>query len=131
MSASLTESERDYVLARLDRDHIAELAEQVAVALATGSSIEACYMPGDGTYYALLFAPLNGDVAGAPGGGTNGQPPSRWWRGDLFVAHGQAGTHADFPRGHDPKFVALQLTDSPASQLAIAELIRAVQERLE
>lgn len=128
MITPLTTEEREYVLGRLDRAHIDELASEITDVLVTGSAVEACYMPGDGTWYALLFAPLDW-LVGAAGGGTKGYPPSRWWRGQVFVAYGQRGTFTDFLPVDDPEYVASRLTDNHASCLAIAELIRAVQEQ--
>ena len=60
---------REYVLGRLDREHIADLADQAQSCLRElGRAVELCYMPGDATWYSITIAPM-WHVIGAPGGG--------------------------------------------------------------
>ena len=124
--ADLTQPDRDYILARLDRTHIAQIALQVRDAIHDGHAIEACYQPGDGTWYSLTFAPVGGTVGG-DGGGTGGYPPSSYYGPrPLLIIYAQTGRFTAFHDHSDPVWVAAELTDSPASQLAIAQLIEAV-----
>lgn len=122
---ALTPKEREFVLTRLDREHIADVAARVRAQLNAGAAVEACYMPGDGTWYALVFTPL-GLLVGGLGGGTNGNAPHTLFPGStLLVAYGQNGTLVDLYPNCDLEERAARLTSS-ASALAIAELLRAV-----
>lgn len=122
----LTVDERQYVLARLDREHLESVARQVRDELRDGYPVEACYMPGDGTWYSLVFVPLD-VVVGAPGGGTRGQEPHSYFPGArLLVVYSQRGTLVDLWDSRDLDEAASTLADSPASAVAIAELLKAV-----
>ena len=126
----LTTAEKNYVLSRLDRAHIAEIAEQVRARLGFHTVVEACYQPGDGTWYSLLFVPLDA-LVGGKGGDSNDKPPHSYFSDSYFsdglVVYGQHGTTVEFfTILSDPDYAADQLTDNSASALAIAELLRAV-----
>lgn len=124
----LTSAERRFVLERLDPEHVLGVAVRVKACLNSGRAVEACYMPGDGTHYALMFAPLGGAV-GAPGGGSGGNAPGSYWHGSqMLIVYGQREKAVAFSVADDPEWTAGQLTDSPASVLAIAALLRAVVE---
>lgn len=123
----LTAEDRKYVLQRLDRDHIADVAARVRAQLNSGSAVEACYQPGDGTWYALFFVPL-GELAGGNGGGTSDNAPHHLFHGStLLVVYGQKGTVVDIYPNCDLEERASKLTEQ-ASALAIAELLKAVTE---
>jgi hypothetical protein len=121
----LTDPEREYVVNRLDRDHVVQVAAGVLRELGNGRAVEACYQPGDGTSYALMFVPM-GAVVGGNGGGTAGYAPSRWFNGGTLIVYGQRGSAFDAYSGCDAEYVASELTDNPASALAIAVLLREV-----
>lgn len=123
--SALTDSEREYVLARLDREHIAEIAERIRYDLEHDHRVEACYQPGDGTSYGLLFV-SRGPVAGAVGGGTGNRPPSRYFTGDVVIVYGQRSTVFDWYEHCDIAYAAACLSDNRASALAISELLRAI-----
>lgn len=127
--SALTVEDRAYVLDRLDRAHIAEVAGNVRAHLDRQAVVEACYQPGDATWYSLLFVPLAAVVSGE-GGGTAGYGPQSFYApGGLLVSYGQRGTCAEIiVGGCDPDFAAEKLSPNPASALAIAELLRAVLE---
>lgn len=120
-------ADREYVLGRLDRKHIEELGKEIRHALYLGHAVEACYQPGDATWYALVFArPF---LHGSEGGGTAGSGPSSYiGNGRTFISYLQRGTISDFGALDDPEWVAGKLTDNNASALAIAELIKEVQQ---
>ena len=124
---SMAEEDRAYVIDRLDREHIEELAEKIALSLELGHAIEACYQPGDATWYSLVFGRCT--LLGAAGGGGTGQAPSSWIGKDrVFIAYTQLSTVASFGEHDDPEWVAMKLTDNRASALAIAQLIKAVMD---
>jgi hypothetical protein len=126
---SMKEEDRAYVLDRLDREHIEELAEKIALSLELGHAIEACYQPGDATWYSLVFGRCT--VLGAAGGGGDYplSPPSSYIGQDrVFIAYVQPGSVASFGKHDDPEWVAMKLTDNRASALAIAALIKAVMD---
>lgn len=122
----LTDEQRQDVLDELDHEHILDLAEIVKQQLAANRAVEACYMPGDGTYYALVFVPLP-NPAGARGGGTGGWPAHTFFHGaHVLVVYAQRETIVAFGEGDSPELAAAELTDNPASAVAIAELLKAV-----
>ena len=83
---------RQFVLSRLDKEHVQVCARRAASALEAEGRVEVCYQPGDGTWYALFIAtaPV---LVGAAGGGTADQSP-RTYMGDatFLVASLQLGT---------------------------------------
>lgn len=119
---------REYVLGRLDRDHIADLAAQAKLALRKGETIELAYMPGDMTWYALIIAPV-WNVGSAPSvGATDGTPQSYIGApGGYVLVYCQSGRAVWFDNDDDFEWVCTKFEDTPeASQLAIAELLKAV-----
>lgn len=124
---SMEAEDRAYVLDRLDQEHIQELAEKIAVSLELGHAIEACYQPGDATWYSLVFGRCT-LLGAAGGGGTGGAATSFIGKDRVFIAYVQRSTVASFVEGDDPEWVAMKLTDNRASALAIAQLIRAVMD---
>lgn len=100
--ADLTE----LVKGELDWPYVEAVAEDVAAALWEGAPMEACFQPGDGTRYDLVFVPLQG-IAAAPPRVKDGETWSRTVaagidrdRGTALVAylrHGAAGL--DFRSG--------------------------------
>lgn len=125
-TSDLTDADLAFLRDRLDSGHIKEVAKHVRAQFALGNAVEACYQPGDLTWYALMFVPKWGPVVGAAGGGTAGQAPTRWFTGDVLIVYGQRGTMVDASVGQDPEYLALKLTDNKASAVAIAELLREV-----
>lgn len=121
---------RQYVLDRLDRDHIEALAEQAKVALFVhDKAIELCYQPGDATWYSIIIAPISG-VFGAPGGGS-GENPVRSYIGatktaTYAVVYSQREQVAFCDPEDDMEWIAQKFDVTEASQLAIAELLKAV-----
>lgn len=111
---------------RLDQEHIETLAEAIKVKLANGyEGIEVAYMPGDATWYALVFARL--PLVGAPGGGSMGSWSSYIGRERIFVTWLQQSTWTSFDETDDPVWVAGKLSpDNVASQVALTELLKAV-----
>ena len=124
---------RQYVLDRLDRDHIRRLAEQAKVPLREmGRTVELTYMPGDATWYSIVIAPVS-DVIGAPGGGhlkplegggdrqsyigANGPLPV------FMIAHAQSEKVVFCGDNEDWEWIAQKFDTTEASQLAIAELL--------
>lgn len=69
-----TASDLEYVLGKLDREHVAELVVKARVTwdLTSAEAFELTYMPGDGTHYALVFTIVRDsfEVYTAEGGGT-------------------------------------------------------------
>lgn len=125
---SMTEEDRAYVIDRLDHEHIGELAEKINLGLDLGHAVEACYQPGDATWYSLVLArPF---LHGAAGGGEGGAGPRSYiGQGRTFIAYVQRGTISDFGERDDPEWVGNKLSpDNNASALAISELIREVME---
>ena len=118
---------REYVLGRFDRDHIADLAEQAKLALAKGETIELAYMPGDMTWYSIIIAPL-WNLGSAPSvGATDGHPQSYIGGiGQYVIVHAQSESVAWCSHGDDMEWVASKFATTEASQLAIAELLKAV-----
>jgi hypothetical protein len=125
----LNEADRAYVLDRLDRAHVETVAANVRSFIFADppQAVEACYQPGDGTWYSLVFAPLA--LTGAEGGGTGGQPPVAYNGRGVLVAYQQKQAMAvvhphDLP---DLEWLVVERFDvTPASQLAIAELLKEV-----
>lgn len=120
---------RQYVLGRLDREHITTLAERGKAVLATGQAVELCYQPGDATWYSLIIAPVS-QLRGAGGGGTSGFMPTSYigvHNEDAYVI-----VYAQREEAHwccpedDMEWLASKFDVSEASQLAIAELLKAV-----
>jgi len=132
---TLSVEDRDYVLKRLDQEHVRQVAAMVRAWIEAGKSCEACYQPGDGTWYSLVFAPLN-VLVGAPGGGTNGQPPKRYNGHGVLVCYQQeaevtAGGTFVLPgtvQGLEEleHIVNKYVETTPASALAIAALLEQV-----
>ncbi len=128
---------REYILGRLDRGHIRELADQASSSLfELGHAIELCYMPGDATWYSLTIAPVWHTV-GAPGGGHHdmsnvdqsyiGVHDSR---NVFLIAYAQIDQVVFCSDEEDWEWIAAKFDKStPASQLAIAELLKAVFDR--
>jgi hypothetical protein len=132
----LPKSDREFVLDRLDRDHINDLAEQAKLALfIQNMAIELCYQPGDATWYSLIIAPVRG-LAGAPGGGTGdnaaqsyiGNSPRLQETGHhtFIIVYAQRETVAWFKADDDFEWIASKLIDLPGSALAIAQLLKAI-----
>ena len=128
---------REYVLNRLDREHIGELADQAQTCLrSTGRAVELCYMPGDATWYSIVIAPV-WHVIGAPGGG---HLKGLGEGGDLDVSyigvngslnvfvifHAQSGSTVFCSDQEDWEWIAQKFETTEGSQLAIAELLKAV-----
>jgi hypothetical protein len=125
---------REYVLGRLDREHIADLADQAQSCLRElGRAVELCYMPGDATWYSLTIAPV-WHVVGAPGGGHSDSANSfdtsyigvHDKRNIFLIAHGQSGQVVFCSDQEDWEWIAQKFDTTEASQLAIAELLKAV-----
>lgn len=125
---------REYVLGRLDREHIAELADQAQSCLhELGQAVELCYMPGDATWYSITIAPM-WHVIGAPGGGhrTDSTDEDQSYVGinspqNIFlIAHAQSGQVVFCSDQEDWEWIAQKFDTTEASQLAIAELLKAV-----
>lgn len=57
-SIEVWEDEKGYVCEGLDLDYIDGVAADLADSLFVGASAEACYQPGDGTRYSMIFVPL-------------------------------------------------------------------------
>lgn len=125
---------REYVLGRLDREHIAELADQAQSCLRElGRAVELCYMPGDATWYSITIAPV-WHVIGAPGGGhrEDGDRLDQSYvgvhdsRNIFMIAYAQSGGVVFCSDQEDWEWIAQKFDSTPASQLAIAELLKAV-----
>lgn len=125
---------REYVLGRLDREHIAELADQAQSCLRVlGRAVELCYMPGDGTWYSITIAPM-WHVIGAPGGGhledatflDQSFVGIHDSRNTFMIAYGQSGEVVFCSDQENWEWIAQKFNSTPASQLAIAELLKAV-----
>lgn len=118
----------DTVVAGLDRDHILDIAEMIKVELATGRAVEAAYMPGDATWYALLF--VRPSLTSAPGGGRGNDfhiPSQIGTSNRTYVSWLQRSTWTSFDTLDDAIWVAGKLSpDNVASQIAIAELLKEV-----
>lgn len=54
----MSDDRRAETLARLDGTYVETVAREVAAVLSRGRPVEACYQPGDGTRYGLVFTPL-------------------------------------------------------------------------
>jgi hypothetical protein len=123
---SLTEADREFILGRLDRGHINEIAREVRAALNRGETIEATYCPGDGTYYALLFT--EGPSSTVSGSGGGGCSPRRYHAPPgYYVAWLQGDQVFYCPDGVSADWAASRLSTTPGSQLAIAELLAAIR----
>lgn len=141
----MTADDLEYVFGRLDPLHYEPLAAQARAAwefevafseveTRGSAAFELCYQPGDGTHYALVFAPVTWPVFGAPGGGTGGGEPgsgSGVYPRDgrhALATYLQRGTSMIF--GLDefvhPTRVAEGLGPNPASALAIAVLLNEI-----
>jgi hypothetical protein len=127
---------REYVLGRLDREHIAELADQAQSCLRElGRAVELCYMPGDATWYSITIAPV-WHVVGAPGGGHRSNDgayddveQSYYGVRDrkvFMIAYAQKNEVVFCSDDEDWEWIAQKFDSTPASQLAIAELLKAV-----
>jgi hypothetical protein len=123
--------DRESVVARLDRDHIENLAEQAKSKLWSGQAVELEYVPGNATWYALILAPVN-HLIGAPGGGNTKSflgwsPKSFLGECTHVVVYAQRERAAWFdPELHDMDWVAAKLTDNEHDVVAIGELLQAV-----
>ena len=125
---------REYVLNRLDREHIASLADQAQSCLRElGRAVELCYMPGDATWYSITIAPM-WHVVGAEGGG-HAAGHDGWdasyvgIHGDqniFLIAHAQTEHVVFCSDQEDWEWIAQKFPTTEASQLAIAELLKAV-----
>ncbi len=127
----LSVQDRQYVIDRLDQDHIDLIAKAVRFVLSCNGAAEACYQPGDGTWYSLVFAPL--ELVGAAGGGTAGSEPSHYRGAGVLVLLQQDGdSFVVSPERHgDPLdawtwMVESNIDTTPASVLAIAVLLEKV-----
>jgi hypothetical protein len=120
---------RKYVLDRLDGDHIAWLAHGAQAALLAGKSIEIAYMPGDATWYSLVIAQVD-DIIGAPGGGhlTDDHLTQSYLGGigTYVIVYAQRNQAHFYSPGDDIEWLASKFDVTEASQLAIAELLKAV-----
>lgn len=128
---------REYVLGRLDRGHIRELADQAQSCLRElGRPVELCYMPGDATWYSITIAPM-WHVIGAPGGGHSDTTDAvdqsyigiHGSRNIFLIAYAQTGQVVFCSDQEDWEWIAQKFDSTPASQLAIAELLKAVFDR--
>ena len=121
---------REYVLDRLDRDHILALAAQAKSALFDyDKAVELCYQPGDATWYSIIIAPVAG-VFGAPGGGS-GDDYVRSYIGatktaTYVIVYAQRGQAVWCTRDDSMEWIASKFDVTEASQLAIAELLHEV-----
>ena len=126
---------REYVLGRLDREHIADLADQAQSCLRElGRAVELAYMPGDATWYSITIAPV-WHVVGAGGGGhrpgVEGSFDTSYIgvhdnRNIFLIAHAQSGQVVFCSDQEDWEWIAQKFDTTEASQLAIAELLKAV-----
>jgi hypothetical protein len=126
---------REYVLGRLDREHIADLADQAQSCLRElGRAVELCYMPGDATWYSITIAPM-WHVIGAQGGGhspdSSGMIDQSYVgihdnRNIFLIAHAQTREVVFCSDQEDWEWIAQKFDTTEASQLAIAELLKAV-----
>lgn len=120
---------RAYVLARLDGDHIAWLAHDAQAALLAGKTIEIAYMPGDATWYSVVITQID-DVIGAPGGGHVADDRLRQSYyggiGTYIVVYSQRNQAHPYTPGDDVEWLAQKFDTTEASQLALAELLKAV-----
>ena len=127
---------RKYVLDRLDREHIATIAERARVRLARGEAVELSYMPGDATWYSLVITPVHRTI-GAPGGGhVKGSPVTTDYDQSYIGVYGPLTAyvifHAQTKSGvfcsaeEDWEWITQEFNTTEASQLAIAELLKAV-----
>lgn len=125
---------REYVLGRLDREHITELADQAQSCLRElGRAVELCYMPGDATWYSITIAPM-WHVIGAPGGGHREDADAldqsyigiHGSQNIFLIAHAQSGQVVFCSDQEDWEWIAQKFDTTEASQLAIAELLKAV-----
>lgn len=123
-SMFLTDEEYAYVIGRLDRQHILDVAEQARVKLQRGQTVELCYQPGDATWYSLILGRVD-NVLGAEGGGTAGMGPTSFIGGEgtyvLVYAQREAATY--FSGDENWEWVASKVTDNRASTVAIAQLL--------
>jgi hypothetical protein len=119
-------SDKQYFEERLDHEHVLGLAETIKLRFANGAgAVEACYQPGDGTWYALLFA--RPELVGAAGGGTQGNSPStQVGRERMFVSYLQQSTWASFGELDDPYWIAGKLTDNEVGIVALAAILKEV-----
>jgi len=125
---------REYVLNRLDREHIDELADQAQSCLRElGRAVELCYMPGDATWYSITIAPM-WHVIGASGGGHRADAVDvdqsyvgiHDSRNIFLIAHAQTDHVVFCSDQEDWEWIAQKFPTTEASQLAIAELLKAV-----
>lgn len=125
---------REYVLGRLDREHIAELADQAQSCLRElGQAVELCYMPGDATWYSITITPV-WHVVGASGGGHSATDAdvAQSYIGlhdnlkVFLIAHAQTEKAVFCTDQEDWEWIAQKFPTTEASQLAIAELLKAV-----
>lgn len=120
---------RKYVLDRLDGEHIAWLAHDGQAALLAGKTIEVTYMPGDATWYSIVIAQVD-DIIGAPGGGhVTDEYLCQSYVGGIgtyVIVYAQRNQAFFYAPGDDVEWLATKFDVSEASQLAIAELLKAV-----
>lgn len=124
---------REYVLGRLDRSHITDLAQEAkAILSGRDEAVELCYMPGDATWYSLVITPVLHVVGAAGGGHVEKYTFDQSYIGvhgpmNVFVIfHAQSETAVFCSDQEDWEWVATRFPTSEASQLAIAELLKEV-----
>lgn len=120
---------REYVINRLDHDHIRDLAAAARAELEMGNAVELCYMPGDATWYSITIAVVRATV-GAPGGGHSENPTTfassyiGTHVGDVYmIAHAQSDKVVFCSADESWEWIAQKFDTTAASQLAIAELL--------
>lgn len=133
-SMLMTDEEHDFVVKRLDRKHIEELAAQAREKLQRGQAVECCYTPGDATWYSLVLARVD-HVLGAYGGGTgkknalDGDPAQSYIGGEgtyvLVYSQHEKATYFDTSR-QDWEWIASTVCENRVSAVAIGQFLEAV-----
>lgn len=123
----LSELDRQYVEAKLDRSQIEELARKAILVLTKGETVELTYQPGDMTWYSIIIAPLWNIVAAPGGGNTTGSAQSYvGGTGTYIVVYSQKNQAVWVSPGDDMEWACQKFDTTPASQLAIALLLKEI-----
>lgn len=133
------ETVEEFVRGRIKLDYVQDVAAQVrSLLIQYRRSVEVAYMPGDATFYGLVFTPLNANVervgdrhayqgvgarSGSPYKGSEGWVQValvNWERVHVFplLAHGGCYVHYSSVIEH--------LCDNEASAVALAELFNRI-----